>query len=230
MTCYSLFRYIALSILFSLLPLNNSISDSLIVEEGDKKDELTVVELIKQGEVYQYQGDFDRAFRYYNKAIKVDKKDYKGYFALANLMQKSRDFESAEDNFIIAMELSPLNPVIHNNFAWLYIETGRPSAAANLILEVLGRDADRNYIYEDTLATAYVKMRDFISAKQHYREALNYIPIDDIESQLALYSHIRQMYQLTENNIMVLRIDEILRKLELGHPATMLDLGIGGLE
>lgn len=234
---FYLFKLISLLILSAAQPPEIATAADLSGSPVSKEKKMSqedikssVDRFIKKGQIYELEGDQFRAFKEYKKAIKIAGKDYRGYFAIANLQQKIGDFDSAELNFEKAMELSPQNPLIHNNLAWLYIETNRAGFAESLILEIMGIDNERNYIYHDTLATAYSHMFNYILAKQYYNEAILYVPIDDIKSQLSIYSHIRDMYLRINNNEMVFKIEEILKKLERGHPATMMDLGVGGLE
>ncbi len=233
---FFLFKLIGVLILSAAWPqlsIGEDRTAPLSAKEGQpsQKDiKSSVGRIIKKGQIYELEGDSLRAFKEYKKAIKIAGKDYRGYFRMANLQQKIGDFDSAELNFEKAMELSPQNPLIHNNLAWLYIETNRAGFAESLILEILSKDMDRNYIYHDTLATAYYHMFNYILAKQYYNEAILYVPAQDIRSQLSIYSHIRDMYLRINNAEMVFKIEKILEKLELGHPATMMDLGVGGLQ
>lgn len=208
------------------------ILSNIAYSKDENIEEVAVDDHIKAGLKYEISGDLERAFKEFKEAIKKDSSDYRGHFGIANIQQKLGDFLKAEDNFERAIELAPKSskPMIHNNLAWLYIETNRPVLAEALIRDIMDDDLERNYIYLDTLASAYSKMDNIIFAKDYYTQALMFVPLTDIPIQLSIYSHIRDMYLRIGNEDMVLKLDEVLKKLELGHPATINDLGLGGLE
>ena len=151
---------------------------------------------------------------------------------MANLQQKAGDMMGAEDNFVRAMELAPKSrhPLIKNNLAWVYIETGRYVEAEHLMIDFYDDNISEAHIYKDTLATAYSFTGNLLMAKRLYMEAITTVPPTDMKSQLSLYSHIRTMYIREGNISMVYKLDEILKKLEMGIPANVLDLGIEGLK
>ena len=142
-------------------------------------DPLTADEHITLGLSYEQKGEYDFAVQEYKKAIKITDADFRPFFYAGNVYYKIKDYKLSEKYYNKALKIAPANGDIHNNLAWVYIDTGK--------YEDAGKEADKalrlkkSPYYLDTLAHIYYHMGKYKEAMDALTEAIAMTPEDDKE-------------------------------------------------
>lgn len=156
-------------------------------------DPLTLEEHLSLGLSYEFKGEFDLALQEYSKAFRKDKKDYRSLFYLGNVHYKKKGYEEAERFYRKALRLAPDNGDIHNNLAWVFIDTAKLEKAKGEISRALAIKRDPFYL--DTLANIYVKMGSYAEAVGVLKEAVEITPPEDTELLYSGYDLLRELYE-----------------------------------
>ncbi len=142
-------------------------------------DPLTLDEHLSLGLSYELKEEFDYAIEEYSKALKVAKKDYRPLFYLGNVYYKKREYGLAESYYRKALRKTSEEGDIHNNLAWVYIDTAKLEEAekeVNIALKI-----KRDPYYMDTLANIYAKMGMYEKAIEVLQEAISITPPGDTD-------------------------------------------------
>jgi tetratricopeptide (TPR) repeat protein len=86
--------------------------------------------LIARAEVYERQGDTQRAIQDYRLAVALDPENWTSYYELGLLLRHSGSLEEGEAFTRRAVELQPENAHVHAGLADQYLEMGRAAAAS----------------------------------------------------------------------------------------------------
>ena len=156
-------------------------------------DPLTAEEHLSLGLSYELNGEYDPAIQEYRKAFKKDKKDYRPLFYLGNAYYKKKEYEQAERYYHKALRVVPNHGDIHNNLAWVYLDTGRFEAARGEI--EMAFEIRRDPYYLDTLAHIYVKMGKNEEAAGVLQEALAMTPSADVGLLYNEYKLLGELYE-----------------------------------
>lgn len=157
-------------------------------------DPLTVEEHLSLGLSYELKGEFDFALQEYSKAFRKDKKDYRPLFYTGNVHYKKKRYEEAERFYKKALRLAPDNGDIHNNLAWVFIDTAEIEKAKEEIDKALLIKRDPFYL--DTLANIYAKMGNYAGAVKVLKEAVGITRPADTELLLNEYQLLGELYEL----------------------------------
>lgn len=142
-------------------------------------DPLTVDEHLSLGLSYELKEEFDYAIEEYSKALKAAKKDYRPLFYLGNVYYKKKEHGLAESYYRKALRKTSDKGDIHNNLAWVYIDTAKFEEAEKEVNRAL--KIKRDPYYMDTLANIYAKMGMYEKAIEVLQEAVNITPPGDTD-------------------------------------------------
>ena len=162
-------------------------------------DPLTMDEHISLGLSYEQKGENDLAVQEYIKAMKMSDDDFRPFFYAGNVYYKKKEYKLAKKYYNKALKIAPDNGDVHNNLAWVYIDTGKFDDA--------GMEAEkavrikRSPYYLNTLANAYTRMGRYKDAMDVLKEALTITPEDDkelLDNEGKLMNELKQKIGLTE--------------------------------
>ena len=162
-------------------------------------DPLTLDEHVTLGLSYEQKGENDLALQEYSKAIKMSDDDFRPFFYAGNAYYKKNEYKLAEKYYNKALKIAPDNGDVHNNLAWVYLDTGRYDDAV-MAAEKAVR-IKRGPYYLNTLAHAYTGMGRYKDAMDVLKEALTITPADDkalLDNERELMNELEQKMGLTK--------------------------------
>jgi tetratricopeptide (TPR) repeat protein len=129
-----------------------------------------------------------RALEQYQRIVELDPKDLDSWLLLGRLYRVSQDSVESEKAFKKALELEPENQEAMTELAMVYSGIGDNQRAIQLLKQVAERNPSRRSL--TTLAGAYEDLRDFNSAAEVLRRALELEPDNlDLKRGLAQDLH-----------------------------------------
>ncbi|HZX47719.1 MAG TPA: tetratricopeptide repeat protein [Nitrospirota bacterium] len=140
-------------------------------------DALTMDEHISLGLSYEQKGENDLAVQEYIKAMKMSDDDFRPFFYAGNVYYKKKEYKLAEKYYNKALKIAPDNGDVHNNLAWVYIDTGK--------FEDAGMEAEkavrikRSPYYLNTLAHIYYRVGRYEDAQNVLEEAMTLTSPED---------------------------------------------------
>ena len=137
------------------------------------------------GLAHHNNGDTATAINYYLKSIEYDANKPESWTNLGALYSSYKDFEKSDSAYQKALDLSPDDALINNNFAYNLAEQGKNLLKAKqMSLFALEKEPD-NASYLDTYAWVMYKMGN-------YEEALKYInkAAENTEESAELLEHL----------------------------------------
>jgi tetratricopeptide (TPR) repeat protein len=128
--------------------------------------------LCRLGQIYEAEGDFEKARVSYEKALAADRDNVLAKNNLAwNYAEHGGNLDVALRLAEEAKEKAPDDPTITDTLGWIYVKTGSYEAAvANLKISVAGNPHDPAGLYH--LGTAYYKLGKTADAKRELEAAL----------------------------------------------------------
>lgn len=156
-------------------------------------DPLTVEEHLSLGLSYELKGEYDFAILEYSKAFRKDKKDYRPLFYTGNVHYKKKGYREAERFYKKALRIAPDNGDIHNNLAWVFIDTAKLEKAKEEINKALVIKRDPFYL--DTLANIYAKMDNYAGAVEVLKEAVGITQPADTDLLYSEYKLLGELYE-----------------------------------
>ncbi len=87
-------------------------------------DPLTAAEHVDLGVAYERKGELDLAQREYERALRKDKKFYRARVNLGNIYLAKKEYGTAREEYLLALELRPGDAEATNNLAWAAIFSG----------------------------------------------------------------------------------------------------------
>jgi len=129
-------------------------------------DPLTPAEHMRQGTVYEGQGELSEAWREYGAALREDRAFLPAVIALGNLAFARADLIEAEIYYRKALKLDSEQPSANNNLAVVYLTRGSRLETAQKLAETALKKAGalRPYVL-DTLANVYMREGRYKDAK-----------------------------------------------------------------
>lgn len=158
-------------------------------------DALTGEEHLSLGLAYELNGEYDSAVKEYSMAIKKSKGDYRPLFFMGNVYYKKIDFKSSEKYYLKALKQAPDQADIHNNLAWVYIESNYLDKALSEVNSAIKIKKDTNYL--DTLANVYDKMGRLEDAISVMQDAINSTPDSQVDVLFNEYRLLGELYEKT---------------------------------
>ena len=140
-------------------------------------DPLTMDEHITLGLSYEQQGNYDLAVQEFDKAIKMSDGDFRPFFYAGNVYYKKKEYKLAEKYYNKALRIAPDNGDVHNNLAWVYIDTGKYEDAGRETEKALR--IKRSPYYLNTLAHIYYRVGRYTDAKNVLEEAMTLTSPED---------------------------------------------------
>jgi tetratricopeptide (TPR) repeat protein len=87
-------------------------------------DPLTAAEHVDLGVAYERKGELDLAQREYERALRKDGKFYRARVNLGNIFLAKKEYGTAREEYLLALELRPGDAEATNNLAWAAIFSG----------------------------------------------------------------------------------------------------------
>jgi Flp pilus assembly protein TadD len=132
--------------------------------------------LLQLGVLQATRGDSDRALANYRRLVQEKPHDIRGYVMLASLLEARGDYPQAQELYEKALQVSPDNPVVANNLAYLMLQHGGNLAVATSLAQVARRGMPNSVYSADTLAWAYYHTGDYFLAVDLLRQATTDAP------------------------------------------------------
>jgi tetratricopeptide (TPR) repeat protein len=132
--------------------------------------------LLQLGVLQTTRGDSDRALANYRRLVQQKPNDIRGYVMLASLLEAREDYPQAQELYEKALQVSPDNPVVANNLAYLMLQHGGNLAVATSLAQVARRGMPNSVYSADTLAWAYYHTGDYFLAVDLLRQATTDAP------------------------------------------------------
>jgi len=88
------------------------------------EDPLTAAEHVELGVAYERKGELDLARREYERALLKDRKFYRARVNLGNVFLAKKEYTSAREEYLQALELRPGDAEVTNNLSWVAIFSG----------------------------------------------------------------------------------------------------------
>lgn len=145
--------------------------------------------MVKLADALYDQGQDQEALRYYLSALRTLDESapqlFEIYKTMGNIFVRSRDFESAEDNYNKAYRLNPHSAILRVNFGTLEIQRGNWDAAVQRLREaiVIDPSCDRAWV---GLALTHRQFGDHQLSWANLARALDHNPMNTTALQLAL--------------------------------------------
>lgn len=163
---------IGLGIALALLIAGCSSNKDLTKKEQDKVDVYTDL-----GLAYLKRGDLARARDPLLKALELDPSSAKAHHYAAEFYNRLEDEKTAEHHFREALELTPDDPFLLNNFGAFLCAQKRIEEAETMFLKVLKVPGykEPQAVYEN-LAQCALRIPDAAKAEKYFRSALKLQP------------------------------------------------------
>lgn len=143
----------------------------LALEKVDQKDMV----FFKMGLVFYKNGNYNESVNAYKEAIKINKNNYKYYTNLGVVYNTLDEYKLSKETLLYANSLNPKDKTILLNLALVYTKLEEFDDAIQLYTILLEQNP-LNYQLHYGLGKAHYLMKNYISAKESFEEALR---IDD---------------------------------------------------
>ena len=129
-------------------------------------DTMTAEQHFRLGYAYEARGRDEDAIRQYRNAVRLNRSDPEAWVALGNIEFKLGNFPRAEDDYLRALNVSPLHAGAQNNLAMAYLAQNKNLEEAERLAKMALRQKGplRPYVL-DTLAGIYARERRFAEAR-----------------------------------------------------------------
>ncbi len=105
-------KYLALLFIFSTTMFGCTTERSIEPADAERAAELNA----QLGLGYMQQGRYEVAMQKLEKALKYNSKNTKAHQVKAELHRRIKEFDKAKAHYEVALELSPTNAALHNNY------------------------------------------------------------------------------------------------------------------
>lgn len=157
-----------------------------VVEKAGNQKTILAEAYLHLGEIYGAKGDAREAVAALDKAINLDKDNWKPYAERARIKFPS-DRNAAEKDLKAAEKLAPNNAQLYVKEAWIYLEASLPDEALKAINKAISLD-DSDAFALFTRATVMDAKGDVKAAAQDYIKSLE---LDDFDSPLPFLGLLR---------------------------------------
>ena len=135
-------------------------------------------------DVHRRAEQYDKAEAAYSKAIALsgepDPDDWVLYYARGIANERLDNWEQAEDDLLVAMELSESHPLVLNYLGYSWIEQGRHlDRSLHMIERAVELQPDDGYIV-DSLGWAHFQLGQYDKAVDYLQKAVSLVPEDPI--------------------------------------------------
>jgi tetratricopeptide (TPR) repeat protein len=135
-----------------------------------------------------YSDHFKNQLTYWQTVVQNQPQLSGPHLNLGDAYQGIRDYQKAEEQYLAALRINPVEGMAHNNLAVLYMNTNRMSEAAENLKKELAQSPNYapSYYYLGLLAS---KSGDVASAEMHWKRALDLDP-----NLFVVYRHLITLY------------------------------------
>lgn len=129
---------------------------------------------------YMSIDSLDAAYPYLRRASELRGDDRSSLLNLANLHEKRKEFEAAEDYLIRLMEIAPDDPAVCNFYGYILAEMGKDLDRARALVEKALAAEPENGYYLDSLGWVYFNMGDYARAVLELEKAVERVADDPV--------------------------------------------------
>jgi tetratricopeptide (TPR) repeat protein len=169
----------------------HKVLDKLI---NDKKNWITPI--IDKGHLYRTHKQYQYAIKYYSMGLDLSKQlnlhetDWALYYFRGICFERLKDWQSAEQDLLIAKKLNPTHPYILNYLAFSWIDQGKKlDEALQLIKQSYQLNPEDGAIV-DSLGWAYYKLGQYDKAAKYLERAILMATDDPV-----IYDHLGDTYK-----------------------------------
>jgi len=145
---------------------------------------------INRGNAYFYLGQYAQALDEYGKAVALQPNQAEAWADRARAYRSLGENERARDDYAKALELDPNNAAVHNNLAWLLIDSGLDRDQGVALAERALKLQPSNGTILDTLGWGYYKQGNYPRAVETLMRAREADPANE-----EFAAHLRQASQ-----------------------------------
>jgi tetratricopeptide (TPR) repeat protein len=153
-----------------------------ILEEMDAEEPDGIEPLVAIGDIYREASRFNEAADAYTLAVdKIavpQQDDWYLFYTRATTLERSNQWERAEADFLMALELEPNEPYVLNYLGYSWIEMGRNvEEATDMIVRAVQQQPTAGFIV-DSLGWGYFKLGNYEEAVRQLERAVQLTPGD----------------------------------------------------
>lgn len=140
------------------------------------KDQPNNIEYLKLlGGIYHDLRDYEQAILIFNRALKINDRDYQTISNLANSLKETRQYEEAEKNYQLSLALQPNQPDALTNYGLLKQVNAKLDEAISLHRKSI-QLAPNNVTALYNLAFALTEKGEHDAALQTYSKVIQFMP------------------------------------------------------
>ena len=160
--------------------------DSIAILEGLYEAYDDVDALIRVGDVYRYDEEYDKAIKVYTQALKYiensEEKNIKDFWHLLYVRgmayERVKKYKKSEEDLEAALEFQPNHPHLLNYLGYSWVDQGRNlEKSLKMLQKAVSLVPDDGYVI-DSLGWAYYKMGDMNLAINYLEDAVEILPYD----------------------------------------------------
>ncbi len=157
---------------------------SWIIRNGKRPETVSIAQAhSNRGYAYAEKGQFDRAIRDFNKAIKGDPKDDNAYNYRGVAYMKKKQYARALADFNKAIGLEPNNFYAYNNRALAYLKSDKMREALRSVNKAIKLNPEQASFYE-TRGRIHEALEKKEKAIQDYGSAYHLSPLERYKKSL----------------------------------------------
>ena len=149
---------------------------------AQRKDDIRALNTI--GDILGGEERYEEAIDAYSKAIariaKPATAHWPLYFSRGIVLEKSKRWDPAEKDFLMALKLKPDQPRVLNYLGYSWVEQGRNLKTARGMLEKAVEQRPNDGYIVDSLGWALYRLDDYAGAVKHLERAVELVPEDPI--------------------------------------------------
>ena len=136
------------------------------------------------GNIYKGFKEYNKSIEYFNLALEGISKESESYadilYRRGGSYERMRDFENADKDLLLSLQLNPNQPYVQNYLAYSWLERNiKINQAMEMLLNAYEQRRDDPYII-DSVGWAYYLTEDYVSSEKYLKNALLIMPDDPI--------------------------------------------------
>lgn len=145
------------------------------------------------GDTLRRNDRYSEGITAYDHAVELIKGPAKGYWALyyarAICLEREKQWDKAEQDFLMSLKLSPDQPDVLNYLGYSYLEKNQKLDEALSMIERAAKARPDSGAISDSLAWAYYRLGRYAEAEKEMERAIQLLPIDAV-----LNDHLGDIY------------------------------------
>jgi tetratricopeptide (TPR) repeat protein len=156
-----------------------------ILEDMNKQYPDRLEALVTLGDILRHRERFDPAEKVYGRALALigdglSARHWNLLYSRAIALERLKRWDEAEPLFLKALELEPKQPFVLNYLGYSWIEMGRNTEQAKVMIEEAVQQRPRDGYIVDSLGWVLYKFKDYEKAVPHLERAVELQPSDPV--------------------------------------------------